>query len=63
MAHLVSYAPTANTRPHRVVPVGRQYADNQAPMVRCLDCDRVGEQNAMLNLPPNSYGCAGYPAS
>lgn len=58
--HLVSFAPTANTRPHRVVTVGRQHADDQAPVVRCLDCEQVGERDAMLNLLPNAYGCAGY---
>lgn len=62
MTHRISYAPTTNTRPHRVVPVGRQHADDQAPMVRCVVCDEVGEENALLALAPNSYGCAGYSA-
>jgi hypothetical protein len=48
-----------NTRPHRVVPVGRQHADDQAPMGRCLNCDEVGEWNALTDLAPNAYGCSG----
>lgn len=50
---------TANTRPHQVVPVGRQHADDQGPMGCCTVCDQVGEWSALTDLPPNSYGCTG----
>lgn len=56
---ITSTVQTSNTRPHRVVPVGRQHADDQAPMVRCVVCDEVGEQGALLDLLPNAYGCPG----
>ena len=51
---------TSNTRPHQVVPVGRQHAGDQAPMGRCVTCDTVGEWDALTALLPNAYGCAGY---
>ena len=55
----VSTVQTANTRPHHVVPVGRQHADDQAPSGRCVVCDTVGEWNALTDLFPNAYGCTG----
>jgi len=50
----------ALTRPHHTVPAGWQHADDRGPSVRCLVCGSVGEPSALLNLPANAYGCAGY---
>jgi hypothetical protein len=50
---------TANTRAHQVRAIGRQHADDAAPMGQCTVCDTVGEWNALVNLAPNAYGCSG----
>lgn len=60
MAITVSTTASDNTRPHRVEPIGRQHADDQAPMGRCVVCHDVGEWNALVELLPNAYGCPGY---
>lgn len=57
-----SITPTPrNTRPHRVLSVGRQHADDQGQMGQCMVCHTVGEWNALVDLLPNAYGCAGRP--
>lgn len=57
-----STVPTPSyTRPHRVVPVGRQHIDDQAPMGQCVVCETVGEWNALTDLAPYAYGCSGRP--
>lgn len=56
----VSTIHTSNTRPHNVQPVGRQHADDQAPMGQCVTCGDVGEWGALTQLLPNAYGCPGY---
>jgi hypothetical protein len=53
---------TTNTRAHQVRAVGRQHADDAAPMGQCTVCDTVGEWNALVDLAPNAYGCSGYAA-
>lgn len=58
-APTTSTVTTANTRPHQVVPVGRQHADDQTPMGQCVVCETVGEWGALTDLAPNAYGCAG----
>ncbi|MHB9861917.1 hypothetical protein [Streptomyces sp. YIM S03343] len=50
---------TANTRAHQVRAVGRQHADDAAGMGECTACGAVGEWNALVDLAPNAYGCAG----
>jgi hypothetical protein len=50
---------TANTRAHQVRAIGRQHADDAAPMGVCTVCETVGEWNALTILLPNAYGCAG----
>lgn len=57
----VSTVHTDNTKPHRTVDVGWQHADDSQPSVQCIDCDTVGERNAMLDLAPNSVGCSQAP--
>jgi hypothetical protein len=57
---VTSTVKTANTRPHQVVSIGRQHADDQTNMGQCTVCETVGEWNALTNLLPNAYGCAGY---
>lgn len=60
---VTSTTPTpALTRPHQVVPVGRQHADDQGPMGQCVVCHTVGEWNALVDLLPSAYGCSGRPA-
>lgn len=49
-----------NTRPHHVKRIGQQHVDDQAPMGQCVVCHTVGEWNALVDLLPNTYGCAGY---
>ncbi|MER5984120.1 hypothetical protein [Streptomyces sp. NPDC001787] len=49
------------TRPHRVLPIGQQHIDDQAPMGRCTVCDAIGEWNALVDLAPSAYGCPGRP--
>lgn len=51
---------TSNTRPHLVVPTGRQHAEDQGPQGRCITCEESGEWGALTNLLPNAYGCPGY---
>lgn len=50
-----------NTRSHHVVPVGRQHADDHGQQGQCTVCHTVGEWNALVDLLPNAYGCAGRP--
>ena len=57
----VSTTVTPATRPHHVLPVGPQHADDQGPMGQCVVCHTVGEWNALVDLLPSAYGCAGRP--
>jgi hypothetical protein len=50
---------TTNTRAHKVRAIGRQHADDAAPMGECTVCATVGEWNALTDLAPNAYGCSG----
>jgi hypothetical protein len=50
---------TTNTRAHQVRAIGRQHADDAAPMGQCTVCETVGEWNALTILLPNAYGCSG----
>ena len=53
-------ATPAYTKPHMVVPIGKQHADDCGPQGECVVCGSIGEWNALVELANYAYGCPGY---